>query len=77
MKCFEMTNLGEMNYYFKIRFIYLEEVIFMSYKYHIIKTLEFLGFAKCIFCRIPMSVMIENVKIFIDMSSLEVNSYFY
>jgi hypothetical protein len=74
MQCFEMTNLGEMNYYFKVKFIYLEEGIFMSQEDHIIKTLEFFGFAKCNSYRTSMS---ENVKLFIDMEALEVDSYLY
>ncbi len=77
MQGFEMTTLRKMNYYFKIRFIYLEEGIFMSQEDYIIKTLKFFGFIECNSCRTRMNVMSENVKLFIDMGALEVNSYFY
>jgi hypothetical protein len=47
MQHFEMTNLGEMNYYLKV---YLEKGIFMSQEDYTTKTLEFFGFAECNSC---------------------------
>lgn len=74
MQCFDMTNLGEMSYYFKVKFIYLEEGIFMSQEYYTIKTLELFGIAECNFYRTSMS---ENVKLFTNTGALEVDSYLY
>jgi hypothetical protein len=47
MQHFEMTNLRKMNYYLKIKFIYLEKGIFMSQEDYTTKTLELFGFTKC------------------------------
>jgi hypothetical protein len=74
MQHFEMTNLGEVNYYLKVRFIYLEKGIFMSQEDYTTKTLELFGFAKCNSCQTPMS---ENVKLFPNMGAFEVDSYLY
>jgi hypothetical protein len=69
-----MTNLGEMNYYFKVKIIYLEEGIFMSQEDYTIKTLELFGFVECNFYRTSMR---ENGKFFTDMGAFEVDSYLY
>ncbi len=71
MGCFEMTNLVQMDYYFKIVLLYLEEGIFMCQR-HYIFMLELFGLVEC-----NLTPMGKNTKLLSDMETPEVDSNLY